>query len=56
VIRNADRRGPAPEITNADLAGNVSISNIGNEEKVKWRENIFGNSSPDVEGDIWILI
>jgi len=56
VIRNADRWGPAPEITNADLAGNVSISNIGNEEKVKWRENIFGNSSPDVEGDIWILI
>ena len=56
VIRGADRWGPAPEISNADIPGEFSFSNIADGDRVPWRINIVGNSSSDLESDLWVLV
>jgi len=56
VYRDADRFGSAPEISSADLPGEVSLTNVADDDLVPWQKNIDGNCSPDLEGDIWVLV
>jgi hypothetical protein len=55
VIRNAESFGPAPSISNSNLPGSISITDIANEEKVPPSRLIHGSFSPDMTSDIWVL-
>lgn len=56
VIRNADIWAPAPNISNANLRGDVSFSNISEDDPVPFQMKIDGNCTRDHEGDIWVLV
>ena len=56
VIRNAEIWGPAPEISTIDLIGVVSLTNMIDGNRVPQRMNIIGNSSLDIEGELWVLV
>lgn len=56
VIRNADPWGPALEISNADLSGEATITNIEDGDRIPSRIEVLGNCSSELEGDIWVLV
>ncbi|HPJ30062.1 MAG TPA: hypothetical protein PLZ42_01580 [Methanothrix sp.] len=59
VVRNAEIWAPAPNISNANLHGEVSFINISKNDPanpVPVQMNIDGNCTSDHEGDIWVLV
>lgn len=56
VIRNPNIWAPAPNISNANLRGDVSFSNISENDPVPFQKKIDGNCTRDHEGDIWVLV
>ncbi len=55
VVRTADRWGPAPEVSNAQLPGQVSITNLSNGSVVTETTTIIGEYH-NSENDVWVLV
>jgi hypothetical protein len=56
VTRNAERWGPAPEISNTQLPGEITFANVADKDQVSQRQNIAGQYSSNVADKIWVLV
>jgi hypothetical protein len=56
VTRSAERWGPAPEISNTQLPGQVTFANVADKDQVSQRQNIAGQYSGDVADKLWVLV
>jgi hypothetical protein len=56
VTRSAERWGPAPEMSNAQLPGQVTFANVADQEQVTQRQNLSGQYSSDVVDKLWVLV
>jgi hypothetical protein len=56
VYRSSDRWVFAPEISTTDLSGDARFINIQDNIAVPQHKNLIGNSSSDLEGELWVLV
>jgi hypothetical protein len=56
VTRSAERWGPAPEISNTQLPGQITFTNVADQDLVTQRQNIAGQYTSDVTDKLWVLV
>ncbi len=56
VIRTSEMWGKTPNVSNAQLEGNVSITNLSDGDVVTNTKLIVGQYTPATQDDIWVLV